>query len=131
MSYWYHHDMSSPTYIHFSWENKLCDQLKSGIATGHDTTWVHSIASFSNTERPGRGGPCCLLKLRQMGTLTSNERGSSLVGSLGSSCRDNGFLSFLGCSSHSTLLHFIISSAHPQPGQAVVLGRLSLCVWSF
>jgi hypothetical protein len=109
MSYWYQHDMSSPTYIHFPWENELCDQLKGGIATGHDATSVHSIASFDTVKyRKTREGWSLLsVETEANGTLTSNERGPSLVGSLGSSCRDNGFLSFLGCSSHRTLIHFI------------------------
>ncbi len=65
------------------------------------------------------------------------ERGPSLVGSLGSSCRYNSFLSCLGGSSqpikkyyfpNRTLFHFI-RPHRPATWQAVVLGRLSLCLW--
>jgi hypothetical protein len=52
----------------------------------------------ASTKIPERGGPCCLLKLWQMGHMDANERGPSLVGSLGSFCRYKRFLYCLGCS---------------------------------
>jgi hypothetical protein len=69
------------------------------------------------------------------------ERGPWLVrlacSSRYNTCR---FLSCLGCSSqprtkyyftHCTLFHFISPRVGQQHGQAVVLDRLSLCLWSF
>ena len=76
------------------------------------------------------------------GTLASkstNERGErrpSLVGSLGPSCRYKRFLSCLGCSGQPSTNIFFFTVQYfnlrvpiaQQPGQAVVLGRLSLNV---
>jgi hypothetical protein len=63
---------------------------------------------------------------------STNERGPSLVSSLGLSCRYKGFLSRIGSSNQPSTQYFnpFVSIAQ-QAGQAVVLGRLSLsmCLW--
>ncbi len=67
---------------------------------------------------------------------STNERGPSLVDSLGLSCRYKSFLFCLGCYSRPSTKYFF-PSVHcfnsfipivQQAGQAVVLGRLSLCM---
>jgi hypothetical protein len=64
----------------------------------------------------------------------TNERGPSLVGFLGLSCRFKRFLFFLGCSSEPSTKYFFLTIYYfnyfvpitQQVGQAAVLGRLSL-----
>ncbi len=89
-------------------------------------------------ERPERGGLCCPVKTEANGDSRSTyEKGPSLVGPLGSSCRHKRFYMYLGSPvqkyffSHRTLLHFICLH-RPAAGQAVVPRRLSLnmCLWS-
>jgi hypothetical protein len=72
----------------------------------------------------------------------TNERGPSLVGLLGLSCRYKRVLFCLGCSSRpstkyfflTVLVHFFTSFVPiaQQAGQAAVLGRLScnMCLWA-
>jgi hypothetical protein len=71
---------------------------------------------------------------------STNERGPSLVGSMGSSCTYKRLLSCL-CLLWSaqykifffspyTILIYVFPPIAQQPGQAVVRGRLSLNVWS-
>ncbi len=85
-----------------------------------------------------RGGPRRLFKLRQMGTFGVHMKG--ILPWLGSSCRYNSLNSF--CPALAALVspeqniiflsaHFFFTSLIPfarQPGQSVVLGRLSLCL---
>jgi hypothetical protein len=68
---------------------------------------------------------------------STNERGSSLVGSLGLSRRYKRFLFCLGCSSLSSTKYFFLTVhlcinlfvlTAQQAGKAAVLGRLSLVV---
>jgi hypothetical protein len=58
------------------------------------------------------GGPCWLLKQKQMGEYSTNERGPSLVCSLGSSSRYKRFLSCLGCSSRPSKKYFFLTVYH-------------------
>jgi hypothetical protein len=67
----------------------------------------------------------------------ANERGPSLVGSLGLSCQYKRFLFCLGCCSRSSTMCFFphrtlyFNSSVPivqQAGQAVLLGHLSLSI---
>ncbi len=58
-------------------------------------------------ERPERGGPCWLFKLRQMGNLRVH-----MVGCLGSSCCYDRFLSCCGCSSQPSTKFNIFLTAH-------------------
>ncbi len=87
------------------------------------------------------GGPYCLLILRQMGTQGSTyERGHSLIGLLGSSCRNKRFLSSSSqllsaqCTiyfpHHALLVNFIVHFTQ-QAGQAVVPSRpsINMCLW--
>jgi hypothetical protein len=71
----------------------------------------------------------------------TNERGPSLVGSLGLSWQYKRFLFCLGCSSRSSTKYFFPHRIHyfnyffpiaQQAGQAAGLGRLSLsvCLWA-
>ncbi len=84
------------------------------------------------------GWACWLLKQRLNGdSKSTNERSPSLVGSLGLSCRYKGPLFCLGCSSRPSTKYFFppphtisnpLSLINQQAGQAVVVGRLSLCI---
>ncbi len=69
---------------------------------------------------------------------STNERGPSLVSSLGLSCRYKGFLSRIGSSNQPSTQYFFphctqyfnpFVSIAQQAGQAVMLGRLSLSMW--
>jgi hypothetical protein len=70
--------------------------------------------------------------------MRTNEKGSFLVGSLGSSCRYKKFMFCLGCSSrpsiisspYTTYFNLFVPIAQ-QDWQAAALGRLSLsvCLW--
>ena len=90
------------------------------------------------------GWPLLTVETEANGDLWStNQRGPSLVCSLGSPCRYKRFSSCLGSSSqpgtqyffpHLTLINFMCPHVVPiaqQPWQAVVPGRLSLsmCLW--
>ncbi len=67
---------------------------------------------------------------------STNERGPSLVGSLGLSCQYKILFSCLGCSSRPSTKYFFLAVYYfnsfvpidPLPGQAVVLCRLSISV---
>jgi hypothetical protein len=66
---------------------------------------------------------------------STNERGTSSVGSLGLSCRYKRFLFCLGCSNRPSTNYFFHRTVVPiaqQAGQATVPGRLStsMCLWS-
>ncbi len=86
------------------------------------------------------GWPLLTVETAMNGDSTStNDRGPSLVGSLGLLCWLKRFLFSLGCSSrpskkyffpHRTQFEFICPH-HPASWAAVVLGRLSLsmCLW--
>jgi hypothetical protein len=86
---------------------------------------VDSVYWASCTKKkPGRlerGGPCCTAVETQVNSdsRSTNEKGPSLVGSLGFPCRYKRFFP------HCTLFSSIVPIAQ-QAGQAVVLGRLSL-----
>ncbi len=92
------------------------------------------------TRETGEGRPLLTVEIEVNGdSKSTNERGLSLVGSSGLSCRYKRFLSCLGCSSrprtiyffpHRTLFHSFIPIAQ-QAGQEVVLGRLSLSICVF
>jgi len=95
------------------------------------------LAKFwtSEPERASEGWPLLNVETEANGvSWNKNERGPSLVGSLGSSCWYNRFLSCLGCSSQpSTNVIFLTERfftlwvpVAQKPGQAVVLGRQSL-----
>jgi hypothetical protein len=70
---------------------------------------------------------------------STNDRGPSLVGSLGLSCRCKRFLFYLSCSSQSSIKYFshtvhYFNSLVPhrqEAGQSAMLGHLSLgmCLW--
>jgi hypothetical protein len=93
---------------------------------------------YSNPERPERGGPCRLLKLRPMGTLGVHVKEALpwlVHWALQAITKDI----CLGCSSQPSTKYIIFRTAHfftllvpnaQQAGQSVVLGRLSLCLWS-
>ncbi len=67
---------------------------------------------------------------------STNERCSPLVSSLGLSCRYKSFLICLGCSCRPSTKYFFLNVHYfnslvpitQQAGEAVVLGRLSLCM---
>ncbi len=92
-------------------------------------------------ERVERGGPLLSVETEVKGdSKSTNDRDPSLVGSFGLVLLVQRFLSYLGCSSqHSTKYFFprhrlfYFFTLHRlnslQPGQAGVLGRLSLCLW--
>ncbi len=80
------------------------------------------------------GGPCWLLKVRQIETLGVHMKWVLPWFPLASSCRYNRFLSWLGCCSQPSTILFssprtfsLWVDIAQQPGQAVVLGRRSLC----
>ncbi len=66
---------------------------------------------------------------------STNEKGPSLDGSFGKSCRYKRLLFCLGCSSRLSTKYFFSSPPYTiilfQAGQAAVLGSLSLslCLW--
>ncbi len=86
-------------------------------------------ASLCTSERPERGGPCWLLKLRQMGTNEVQMKGVlPWLFFVGLSCRHKRFSSCLGCSSQPSNKYFF-PHRHPislylsppialQPGQS-------------
>ncbi len=96
------------------------------------------LSNFSNNsnQRDQRGvAPTDYAEIEANGDLWSTNEGCpSLVGSLGSSCRYRRFLSCLGCSGQPNTKVFFLTVHYfnlrvpiaQQPGQAVVLGRLSL-----
>jgi hypothetical protein len=87
-------------------------------------------------ERPERGGPCWLVKLRRIGTQRLQMKGGpSLVGSLGSSCWYKRLLSCLKCSDQPCKKYFspfrtLFQFMCPLPPSS--LGRQSsraACLW--
>jgi hypothetical protein len=70
-------------------------------------------------------------------TKVNGDIGLSMVGSLGLSCRYKRFLFSLGCSSRLSTKYFFLTIRYfnsfvpiaQQPGQAVVLGILSLSLY--
>ncbi len=89
-----------------------------------------------HSERPERGGPCWLLKLRWTGTQ-NKLKGSSLVHSLGSSCLYKRLLPCLGCLGQPTTNNFFPHRTLFQfmcPHLASNLGRQSCraaCLWMY
>jgi hypothetical protein len=83
------------------------------------------------------GWPLLTVKMEVNGdSKSTNERGPSLVGSLGSSCRTRDFYPVLAAVV-SPVQNILFLAVHyfnlcvpiaQQPGQEVVQGRLSLCV---
>ncbi len=103
----------APKYFHI-----LAQRDQRGVALSECWNWAEVNGDFKGT----------------------NERGSSLVGSLGSSCRYKRLLSCLGCSGQPSTKYFFFSPYNfsiyvsPSPsnldtGQAVVQGRLTLNVY--
>jgi hypothetical protein len=82
-------------------------------------------------ERLERGGPCWLVETELNGdSKISNERGRSLVGSLGLLCWYKRFLFILGYSSQPRTIYVVLFQFFvligQQAGRADALGRLSL-----
>ncbi len=79
-----------------------------------------------NSRKTREGWPLLTVETEVNGnSVSTNERGPSLVGSLGLSCRYNRFLSFLGCSSRP--VQNIFSSPYtfsiPLSSSPIKLGR--------
>jgi hypothetical protein len=98
---------------------------------------VHAELSCIVTRETREWWPLIIVKTEVNGdSKITNERGPSLVGSLGSLCQCKIFLSSLGCSSRPSTTYIFLpvnyfNSFVPvaqQARQAVVLGRLSLNV---